>query len=75
MPNDAALRQISGSLVARSWAMPMAHLLFSTTNRIGSFHSCAMFMHSKNWPLLQVPSPKNAAVTALLEASPRASRL
>ena len=48
MPKELALRQISGSLVARSWAMPMAHLLFSTTKMIGSFHSCAMFMHSKN---------------------------
>ena len=33
---------------------------------MGNFHNLAIFKHSKNCPLLQVPSPKNAAVTASL---------
>ena len=42
---------------------------------MGNFHNWAIFKHSKNCPLLQVPSPKNAAVTASLLLLPATSFL
>ena len=42
---------------------------------MGNFHNWAIFKHSKNCPLLQVPSPKNAAVTASLLLLPTTSFL
>ena len=63
MSHPGALFALAPPATAYSNGVASAYLLFSHTNRTGSFQILARFMDSWSTPWLVAPSPKKATLT------------